>query len=917
MLAYNSPVSQTKTFQFIPAGLVIIRTNSYRIQLHYCGLDPYALIKKALKKIMKIGFPLQFILVGASCFLGTTGFVCEAYASTSVALNVSPNPSEFGQPVTLTATVTPNTATGKVTFYDGPQILGLSTVSGGVATLVSRQLPAGSQSLTVRYDGDVNDPAALSPPFLTSVNTVGGGGFSSGQSFPAGTNPSWIVTADFNGDGKLDTALVAGPSQAVLILLGNGDGTFQAARSYPAGASPSSVAVGDFNGDGKLDLVVVNVFQGNPPPGIAATIDVLLGNGDGSFQAPISYTSLEEPYAVAVGDFNNDGLPDVAVANESYSDISIYLGNGDGTLKTPTLYTTNSNIYGAVGLALGDFNGDGFVDIAVAQTNQINTSAATIQILLGNGTGSFTLGGSFPSGNSPDDVKAADLNKDGKLDLVVADYATGQVGVLLGNGNGTFQPMVQYAAQTSTSSVVISDFNGDGKLDIVATNYESGLVGSLSLFAGNGDGTFRAAQNFNAGPGSNRAVAGDFNGDGTADLAIADLGYYGTNAGGLFVTLGGCATATTSAPLDYDAIGGTIPFTITTTTPSCTWTATSPVSWITLSPTSGTGNGTVTASISQFVPPPVSPADRSATLNIAQDSFAIFQDFTVQQFTDVPPNSYQFDAVNLLKAKAVTLGCNVNIFCPAQSVTRDQMAAFIIRAMYGQNPIIIKPIQYFTDVPPTDPSYTYIEKLYELGVTLGCGVNLYCPNNSVTRDQMAAFVIRARYGTSTNFTYNTVPFFADVPTTDTAFKYVQRMKEDNITSGCSINDYCPANPVVRGDMAIFIMRGLFNQLLPPTEPIITSVSPTTLALGGSATFTVTGLNTTFGAGTAVVNVGGGGTGGPGQPASSITASNVVVDSATQLTVTLTSNPAAPGQPQAVYVQTGAQEAVLPAAILVQ
>lgn len=238
------------------------------------------------------------------------------------------------------------------------------------------------------------------------------------------------------------------------------------------------------------------------------------------------------------------------------------------------------------------------------------------------------------------------------------------------------------------------------------------------------------------------------------------------------------------------------------------------------------------------------------------------------------------------------------------------MAIFIVRSVYGGDGFTISPTQHFADVSPTTFGYMWIQKMYELGITAGCGGGNYCPTEQVTRDQMAVFIIRARYGATTAFTYSQTPYFTDVPNTDFAFQWVQRMKQDNITAGCGPTLYCPGSPVVRGDMAVFIMRGAFNQLLPATQPVITSVSPATLTVGGTATFTVTGLNTNFVQGTTtVVSTG-------GDVAQSLEAANVTVVSPTQLTVSYTANPAAPAQPEAVYVQTGAEEAVEPNAIVV-
>src|SRR5207248_1325674 len=158
------------------------------------------------------------------------------------------------------------------------------------------------------------------------------------------------------GDGIPDLAVANKGSATVSILLGNGDGTFQAAQSYDAGTSPQSLVVGDFNGDGHADLAVANDIIG------AGTVSVLLGNGDGTLQAAQSYDGGFRPWSVAVGDFNSDGVPDLAVANNSIpGTVKILLGNGDGTFRPSQDYTTGPL---AQSVAVGDFNGDGNADLA-------------------------------------------------------------------------------------------------------------------------------------------------------------------------------------------------------------------------------------------------------------------------------------------------------------------------------------------------------------------------------------------------------------------------------------------------------------------------------------------------------------------------------------------------------------------------
>jgi hypothetical protein len=333
---------------------------------------------------------------------------------------------------------------------------------------------------------------------------VGDGSFGPPISFAAGGAPEAVAVGDFNGDGLLDMAGVNSVSGTVSVLLGSGDGRFLAARSYPTNGASFFTAAADFNNDGKLDVVT---------PG-----SLLLGNGDGTFQPPQDLASGSEPFSVAIGDFNGDGNLDLAITNnDGSSNVSILLGNGDGTFRPAMIFDVGAP---ARSVAVGDFNGDGRLDLAVTNVGCLQCPPSTVAVLLGNGDGTFQAAKTFSVGSDPESLATADLNGDGKLDLVIADGANG-ASVLLGNGDGTFQPVQFFPAGSFPASVTVRDFNGDGKPDLVVVNSASGgPQGAVFLLLGNGDGTFQTAKNLATLGDLWSVVIGDFNGDGKPDVAV-------------------------------------------------------------------------------------------------------------------------------------------------------------------------------------------------------------------------------------------------------------------------------------------------------------------------------------------------------------------------------------------------------------
>jgi hypothetical protein len=342
--------------------------------------------------------------------------------------------------------------------------------------------------------------------------------------YSVGAGPQAIVTADLNHDGHLDIVTANAGSNNISVQIGNSGGTFQAAQPYAAGVGPAAVAVGDLNGDGKPDIVAAN--EGD------STVSVLLGNGDGTFQAAKNYAVGAQPVSVAIGIFN--GKPDIVTANQAANTVSLLPGNGDGTFGAAQ--TAASFTDPAQSVAVGDFNADGKLDLAVATRGTAGTfgyyggyypgDSPAVAVFLGNGSGAFTAGNSYtlpspygvpPSSFAPPSVVVADVNGDGKSDLVVTDAGDGAVNVLLGNGSGAFAAS-SFGAWGGPQSVAVADVNGDGKLDLVTAN----TGGTVSVLPGSGNGSFGTPDNFTIGTYPASVAAGDFNGDGLTDVALAN-----------------------------------------------------------------------------------------------------------------------------------------------------------------------------------------------------------------------------------------------------------------------------------------------------------------------------------------------------------------------------------------------------------
>ncbi len=414
--------------------------------------------------------------------------------------------------------------------YSFTYVNGILTIEGKSKTTIARitsttatidvfgfgvTAPSGTLSFTDTTSGSpVSSPVTLNAATATTALTP-----QVTTSTGADSLPDWTQLGDINGDGKLDLVTSLYQTDSVSVQSGNGDGTFRAATNIliAAGFGPAECHLVSLRGNGTLDLIVGS-FNVNK-------IAVLLGNGDGTFQRPVFYTAgsaTNTPTSLTTGDFNDDGKLDVAVANSGDNTIEIFLGNGSGALSLSG---------GPVGVGrdpiairAGDFNGDGYSDLAVA-----NYDSGTVTTLLNNHNGTFTATTiSAGSGVHSGPEALAVTGSGSTLKLAVANYLDNTVSLLKSNGNGRFGAQTIVAVGKGPDDLQFADFNGDGVQDLAVSNY---IDGSVDLLLGSSGGSYTLAGPFLVGDSPYSVSVGDFNSDGTPDLVVANC--FSNNTGAL------------------------------------------------------------------------------------------------------------------------------------------------------------------------------------------------------------------------------------------------------------------------------------------------------------------------------------------------------------------------------------------------
>jgi hypothetical protein len=428
----------------------------------------------------------------------------------------------FSAPVTYPASSPVHLA---IADLDGDGRLDIAACGGGAVTILygptfaaasTRNISAGTRLMGIAAadldaDGKVDlvvaDAASSTVSNVVVLLNQGGKAFT-GQAYPAGDYPSAVAIADLNGDGIPDVVaadfyapLSTGTWAAtVAVLLGTGGGALASAKLYDTGTNSNAVAIGDLDGDGKPDLAVANLADSNP-----ADVAVLHGKGDGTFTYLASLPTGSQAYDVRLADLDGDGRLDIVAPAYGSASASVFLGGAAGAF-TGGAFAVGGGPTAAVP---GDFDGDGLPDLAVAAFLD-----RSVRILRGAGDGSFGAPRVTRIGDGPRSMAAGDLDRDGTLDLVVAEWAG--VSALLGSGDGGFRRSV--VAAGSPTFVALADLNADGRLDVAWSDW---VAATVTVALGNGDGTFTVKPSFAAGDtGPGGLAVGDLDKDGKVDLVV-------------------------------------------------------------------------------------------------------------------------------------------------------------------------------------------------------------------------------------------------------------------------------------------------------------------------------------------------------------------------------------------------------------
>jgi len=447
-------------------------------------------------------------------------------------------------------------------------VLRNTSSGGGVVAFAEKvDFATGSNPQSVAIgdlDGDELSEIAVANSSSNTVSVLRN--MSSGESnvmfaakvdFATGWRPFSVAIGDLNRDGHSDLAVANANADTLSVLRntssGQGDIAFAAKRDSATGLNPSSVAIGDLDGDGKSDIAVSNSHSNN----VGVLRNISSGGSSDAFASRVDYDTHSGPWAVAIGDLDGDGLPDLAGAR-IYSDTvsvvrNVSSGGGNIAFGARADFATGS---GPGSVAIGDLNGDGRPDLVVA-----NRTSNTVSVLRNLGNGEFANKVEFATGIRPLSIAIGDLGGDGLPDLAVVNWESNTVSVLRNTSSGassiTFAAKADFATGFRPFAVAIGDLNGDGSQDLVAVNATSATVSVLRNTSSSGSGiAFAAKVDFDTGWESVAVAIGDVDGDGRPDLAVANTGVYPDYAGTVSVLRNissGESNVAFAAKVDYAA----------------------------------------------------------------------------------------------------------------------------------------------------------------------------------------------------------------------------------------------------------------------------------------------------------------------------------------------------------------------------
>lgn len=719
------------------------------------------------------------------------------------------------------------------------------------------------------FDGNgTPDIAVLSPNAFSGTVGVsvlagnGDGSFQPPAFFLFAGPAAAFVNGDFNEDGSADLAVTI--PDRVAIVIGRGDGDFEAERLWSFANhffASTPPALGDFDGDGIPDAVVAN---GNSP----SHAFLLPGDGNRGFGDPVDLEIAAT--VVATADFNGDGHPDLAVSGGDFS-FSALINDGSGSFAA----SSHSTPFPVNVLATGDFNNDHAVDI-IGGPNYFNSA----EVFLGDGDGGFSDAGTVTLATSPLAIFTADFNGDHYSDLLLV--GNNDVQVMPGNGDGTFRDATFFAS-INQPSVAVADINGDDNLDIVVASATT----SISVYLGNGNGTFKAPTIIGLAYPAIAVAAADFNADGKMDIATANSAGPGISVligkGNMTFFTPAEFAGSGNVIIPIDLTGGSHPDLISMGSPGIAVLRNSHVT-VSRPPdaiacTNSTvhlavhaaGRGTLTY---QWRKNTVPLSDGGAILGSQEDTLTIqnpspgdagsydvvVTDACGSATSDASTVTVQEPPADPVIAAPLTVAPNTSgliasvpfhagdtYFWTPFFATIDggqgtsqisftspgpglQIHFTVVETTAGgcESGVGAAAIQVdFLDVPPSNEFHDFIDALALHGVTFGCGNGNYCPDQTLPRDQMAAFIARAAVGTPPatgtigSFSYdcdNGPSYFADVPVGSIFCAAIHYLASQSITIGCDPTpDFCPSDLVTREQMALFIGRALAPGATPPSS----------------------------------------------------------------------------------------------------